>query len=68
MQTSLLGELAFNVKDRLMFIYKYVDLNTIGNEGCAFLNKTFWPSLKSLNLARNKIGHIGLSFLVGAKW
>ena len=34
---------------------EYLGSNEIGNEGCSYLSKVYWPSLKNVDLCKENI-------------
>jgi hypothetical protein len=43
MQTNKFGQMAITTKNKFRQSNYHIDLNLIGEEGCEYLSKAYWP-------------------------
>ncbi len=60
--------MAFVERAKFKLIFLNLGDNKIGNEGCAFVSKSDWPSMKRIDLYQNLIDSKGVMHLRRANW
>ncbi len=68
MQVSQRGTMASTLQFITMSIIYHQANNIIGDRGCLFLGKGYWPNLKELDLMLNSITDNGVANLAKAEY